>query len=527
MTVTSQAEQAPAWPDTAGELFFALQRPHPAVSLGEASRPEETRLLRQYGTALAGPSRDEVVGIIDGQAVLNPLYGQVLDRLEELGPAELRARAIRRDRLLLADGVTFGGHGLQRRAPFPIDLMPRLLPISEWSRLQRGLEQRAAALTAFLDDVYGDQRILRAGVVPRGLVETSTGYSDVGRAAATGAGARLARPRATLVGTDLLHSADGRWLALEDNLRMPCGLGYALEARRTMATVLPELTADSRRQTVSVAPALLRGALAASAMIPPGAQPAIAVLSTGPSDSAWFEHRMLASAMKVPIVLPRHLIAVGDRVAVLRPDGPRRLDVLYRQQTEQDLASAVCATGEPLLPLLLNAVARGGVWVGNAMGNGVAEDKAVGSYVPAMIRYYLGEEPLLDGVRTLLPTNPADRREIDARLPELVIKPVDGSDADGVLLGPLASPRELAEARAALAAAPRCFVAQEYVDVSTHPTLTAARVEPRRVDLRGFTVCTPTPVALPSPLTRVALGPNSPLVASSLGGGAKDTWIVH
>src|SRR4051794_25195828 len=263
MTLIGESEQVPAWPDTAGELMFALQRPG-GRGLPDGVRPDETRLLRHYGGALAGSTGDEAVGVIDGEVVLNPLYSDVIDRLEDLGPAELRARAIRRDRLLLADGVTFG-QGSQRRAAYPIDLMPRVLAAAEWTVLRRGLEQRALALSAFLDDAYSDQRIVRAGVVPRSLVEGSPGYVPAGRAVTAGTAARggPAAARMTLLGTDLLRGPDGRWLAMDDNLHLPCGLGYALEARRTLATVLPELTEGSRRQTVSVAPGLLRNALAA------------------------------------------------------------------------------------------------------------------------------------------------------------------------------------------------------------------------------------------------------------------------
>ena len=524
MTLVSDPDQVPAWPDTAGELLFALQRP---TGNADAPRLDETRLLRQYGETLGGSTGDEAVGVVDGDMVMNPLYTDVVDRLEDLGPAELRARAIRRDRLVLADGVTFGGQGSQRRAPFPIDLMPRLLAATEWGGLVRGIGQRAAALNAFLHDVYGDQRILDAGILPRSVIEGSPAWGHRGAAVTAGAAVHGTRPapRATLLGTDLLRDTDGRWLAMDDNLQMPCGLGYALEARRTLATVLPELTEGSRRQTVSVAPGLLRTALAAAALARANAEPAIAVLSSGPSDTAWFEHRMLASAMRVPIVLARDLIAVGDRIAVLRPDGPRRIDVLYRRQSEEALSHAVSATGDPLLPLLLNAVAQGRLWLGNAIGNAIAEDKAVYAYVPAMIRYYLGEEPILDGVRTLLPTIESDRREIDARLAELAVRPVDGG-ADQALLGPLASAAQLADARAALGAAPHRFVVQEIAGVSTAPTLVSHRLEPRRVDLQAFTVCGPTPTVLPCPLTRVALGPDEQRVRATFAGGAKDTWIV-
>jgi carboxylate-amine ligase len=509
---------APVWPDTAGDLPFALHRPVPGVL---PPRPDEARLLRSYLDNPRTPETDEAVGVVHGEVVTNPLYDRVLATLENLGPAELRARAIRRDRLLTADGVTFGGLAAGHpRRPFPIDLMPRILPADQWGFLRRAVQQRIAALGAFLDDVYGEQRILAAGVVPRVVVETSPGWHDAGRM--TGRGA----PRAVMAGTDLLHDRHGRWLVLEDDLRMPSGLGYALEARRTMATVLPELTPGSQRQWVSTAPHQLRRALEAAAPTPAGGEPAIAVLSTGPSDSAWFEHRMLASAMKVPIVLPRDLISVGDRIAILRPDGPRRIDVLYRRCDEDALTSARSATGDPLLPQLLHAVGAGTLRLANAVGNGIADDKAVYAFVPAMIRYYLGEEPLLDNVETRVLADPDSHREVIGHLEDYVIKPVDAPSGQGIVLGPQASAAELDELRRRIEARPEGFVAQELVDFTTHPTLMSHRLEPRRVDLRVFTVCTPEPEVLSAPLTRVAMRPGSLVVNSSRGGGAKDTWIV-
>jgi carboxylate-amine ligase len=510
-------ELAPIWPDTAGELPFALQRPLGGVV---PPRPEDAKLLRPYLDNPRAPEADEAIGVVHDELVSNPLYDRVLATLEDLGPAELRARAIRRDRLLNADGVTFGGIAAGHpRQPFPIDLMPRILPSDQWGFLRRALQQRTAALSAFLDDVYGEQRIVEAGVVPRVVVESAPGWRDAGR---IGTGT----PRATVLGTDLLHDGKGRWLVLEDNLRMPSGLGYALEARRVLATVLPELTPFSQRQWVSDSPRLLRRALEAAAPTPSGGEAAVAVLSPGPSHSAWFEHRMLASAMKAPLVLPRDLISVGDRIAILRPDGPRRIDVLYRRHDEDELAEARSATGEPLLPQLLHAVGSGNLWLANAVGNGVADDKAVYAYVPAMIRYYLGEEPLLDNVETRVLADPDSYREVLAHLEDFVVKPVAGRSGQDIVIGPHASKAELDDLRRRIEARPTGFVAQELVDFTTHPTLISHRLEPRRVDLRVFSVCTPEPEVLSAPLTRVAMQPGSMVVNSARGGGAKDTWIV-
>jgi carboxylate-amine ligase len=521
MSVVERQESVTAWPDVAGELPFSLQRYR-----GDAVPPAVgDRLLRGYGPALARglALNDEAVALNGGELVSTPLYSDVLRVLEGLGPAELRARATRRDRMLTADGVTFGGPEDRPRRPFPIDLMPRLLPAAEWGRLDRALVQRTRALTAFLADVHGASRIVRAGVVPGAVVERARGATTT---AGTGSPVAPDEPRAVVLGIDLLRDRSGRWLVLEDNLRIPAGLGYAMQARRMMATVVPELTPGSNRRAVSTAAAVLRAALAAAAPRHSGAEPAVAVLSPGPSDSSWFEHRMLASAMKVPLVMPRDLVAVGDRVAILRPDGPRRLDVLYRRQHEQALTGAVSATGEPLAPMLLRAAGAGSLRLANDVGNGVADDKAVYGYVPAMIRYYLGEEPLLDNVPTRVLADPESCREVLSDLGSWVVKRVDALPAQDVVVGPHASAGGLERLRAQILDDPSAFVAQELVDFTSHPTLIGSALEPRHVDLRVFTVSTPEPAVLPNPLTRVALTAGSMIVNSFRGSGAKDTWIV-
>lgn len=516
--VSVDAAPLPLWPDSAAHLPFSLQRyrGRPVATPLE----DRARLFPTYTGTASGAGTDEALGVVDGEVVCHPLYAQVVQRLEELGAEELRARATRRDRFLLADGVTFGGAEDMPRRPFPIDLVPRLLPAGEWRTLTRGVEQRIAALNAFLDDIHGDQRIVRAGIVPETLVLRSPGWLEAARAA-TGAAAR-----ATVVGTDLLRHRDGRWLVVEDDLRTPSGIGYAMQARRALATVLPELTPDSGRRAVSHASALLRAALEAAAPARAGAEPVVAVLSSGPRQSAWFEHRMLASAMKAPLVLARDLIAVGDRIAIMRPDGPRRIDVLYRRHNEVGLATARSATGDLLLPQLLHAVRSGCLRLVNPLGNGMADDRSVLPHVSAMIRYYLGEEPLLESVPTRVLSDAASAREVLADLTRFVVKPVDGKGAAGVVLGPDASGAELDRLRDELQRNPERYVAQELVDSTTHPTLVGSRLEPRQIDLRVFGVATPEPQVLPTPLTRVALPKGSMLVDSIGGGGAKDTWIV-
>jgi uncharacterized circularly permuted ATP-grasp superfamily protein len=235
---------------------------------------------------------------------------------------------------------------------------------------------------------------------------------------------------------------------------------------------------------------------------------------------------MLAAAMKAQLVMPRDLVSLGDRIAVLRPDGPRRLDVLYRRHGEDQLANSRSATGEQLLPQLLDAVGRGRLALVNAVGNGVADDKAVYAYVPAMIRYYLGEEPLLANVETRVLAERDAAREVLDHLEDFVVKPVNVLPGQGVVVGEYASESELDQLRAQILARPDGFVAQPLVDLTTHPTLVGSCLEPRRVDLRAFTVSVPEPTVLPTPLSRVALLKGSLIVNSAKGSGAKDTWIV-
>jgi uncharacterized circularly permuted ATP-grasp superfamily protein len=481
-----------------------------------------------------GSPGDEAVAA-DGS--MRPAYESVAQVLDVLGAVGITALvgAIAQERRMR--GVAFGSFvdGRLQERTFPLCPVPRVLSAADWAHLSLGVEQRTRALNAFLTDVYrpagrrrtdSDQHpeVVRAGVVPAWIVSASPGY----RPAAVGLGA-AGQQRITVSGLDLLQGPTG-WVVLEDNLRVPSGIGYALSNRDSGRAALPQLYADAEAAGL-VDPvesvALLRAALADAAPAGCTGVPQLGVLTDGAQNSAWFEHRLLADAMGVPIVTPDTLWATPTGGVAVQVEGERiPLDVLYRRFDEADLAAHLTPTGTPVDVLLGEAVRAGRLALANVPGNGVADDKATYRYVPEMIRFYLGEEPVLATVPTWLLADAGDLAEVRDRLHELVVKPVDGYGGRGVVFGPLCSATELAELHAEVFAAPHRFVAQEPVDFSTVPTVIDGMVLPRRADLRVFAVAGTSTQVLPAPLTRVALAEGSLLVNSSQGGGSKDTWVL-
>jgi carboxylate-amine ligase len=468
---------------------------------------------------------------------VRPAYAPVAEVLDRLGGVGVTALvgAVAQERRIR--GVVFGTFvdGRLRERPFPMCPVPRVLSAADWAHLASGVEQRTRALNAFVADVYrpagrrrtdADQHpeVVRAGVVPAWIVTASPGL----RPAAVG----LAAPgqqRITVSGLDLLQGPDG-WVVLEDNLRVPSGIGYSLTNRDSGRAALPGLYSDAEGAGL-VDPAesisLLRAALADAA--PPGCAgvPQLGLLTDGRHNSAWFEHRLLAEALDIPIVTPDVLWPTPTGGVAVQVDGERLpLDVLYRRFDEADLAGHLTPSGIPVDVLLAEAVRAGKLAVANVPGNGVADDKATYRYVPEMIRFYLGEEPVLATVPTWLLADDADLAAVRDRLHELVVKPVDGYGGQGVVFGPHCSAAELAELQAEVLASPHRFVAQEPVDFSTVPTVVDGMVVPRHADLRVFAVAGSTTRALPALLTRVALTEGSLLVNSSQGGGSKDTWVL-
>jgi uncharacterized circularly permuted ATP-grasp superfamily protein len=481
----------------------------------EATAP----LFRRYRTVSG--THDEFF-TADGEP--RPAVANVMRLLDGLGRSEFRARQKLADSTFLKSGITFSVYSDERGAEriFPFDLIPRVVTAAEWQQMELGLVQRLRALNEFLEDVYGEQRILEERVVPRELVEGSVGYREQLR------GLRPARGvRVHIAGIDLIQDAAGEFRVLEDNLRTPSGVSYVLENRMVMKKVFPRVFAQARVQPVETYPARLREALAACSP-DTGDDPITVILTPGPHNSAYFEHSFLARHMGCELVEGRDLFVDDDRVFARTTRGPRPVSVIYRR-VDDDFLDPDAFRPESLLGVrgLLRAYAKGNVTLANAPGNGVADDKSLYAFVPDMIRFYLTEEPILGQVETYVCARQADRTYVLEHLDELVVKAVDGSGGYGMLMGPQASRKELAEFRERIKSHPRGYVAQPRVEFSTCPTWTPKGVEPRRVDLRPFVVTGERSWVLPGGLTRVALVKGSYVVNSSQGGGSKDTWVLE
>ncbi len=457
-----------------------------------------------------------------GQA--RPPYRHLLTRLLELPADDLRRRQREADTAFLQQGITFTVYGDQggTERVFPFDLLPRILTAAEWDRISRGLSQRLLALNLFLRDIYGERRIFAAGIVPRELVEGAQHYRREMRGL-------YQRPdvRISVAGTDLVRLPDGSFAVLEDNLRVPSGVSYMLTNRQVTKRVFPQLFTDYDIQPIDhYARALLT---TLRSIAPPGlADPAIVVLTPGVFNSAYFEHAFLARQMGVELVEGRDLL-VHDNVVYMRTTGGlRRVDVIYRR-VDDDFVDPLAFRRDSALGVagLFNAYRAGNVALANAIGTGVADDKAVYAYVPAIIRFYLAEEPILPNVETYLLSNEADRTYVLERLDQLVVKAVGESGGYGMLIGPHSTASEREEFRRRIIANPRNYIAQPTLALSTAPSFVDGGVEPRHVDLRPYVLCTGDAcTVVPGGLTRVALRRGSLVVNSSQGGGSKDTWIL-
>ncbi|MEU4219216.1 carboxylate--amine ligase/circularly permuted type 2 ATP-grasp protein [Actinoplanes sp. NPDC026623] len=448
-----------------------------------------------------------------------PAYQGIVNVLSALGPAGLRRREDARDDEQRARGITFSVAGEAATRLFPFDLVPRIVPASDWQGLQAGLIQRVRALNAFVDDVYGERAVVQDGVMPAWVIDGSPELRP--------SGALIGRPgvRAQVAGVDLVRDGDGGWYVLEDNLRVPSGIGYAMQNRRLTDSVLPELPRPGNLSGIEETPRLLLRALTEAAGPAAGDDPAVVVLSQGPDDSAWFEHRLLAEEMGVPLVRSTDLLVDDGRVRRVRNGRTFAVDVIYLRMGEDSLVHSPGADGMPLGPSLVAALHADTIVLANALGNGIGDDKAVYAYVPRLIDYYLAEKPLLADVPTYLCGIPEQKAEVLGRLEELVCKPVDGYGGDRIVIGPHATPRDLAAVRRQINTAPHRWVAQEVVALSTHPVFDGHQLAPRHVDLRAFVFTGSTSVVAPAALTRVA-PVDSMIVNSSRGGGSKDTWLL-
>ena len=464
--------------------------------------PELRRYRSRAGDEAIGPSRRP-----------RPVYEELVEVFRDLDADRIDERAQARDAWLAEHEVTFGIEGTKQL--FSVDLMPRIVSPHEWDELTRGLVQRARAIELFLRDVYGEQRILRDGLLKPDLVVDSPGWREEA----------LRLPpetvRAPVMGFDLVRNEFGGWRVLEDNLRNPSGAGYALAVRELLDHVMPDLPRPPGLLDPTAAMPLLR-----SAVLGDHTDGTAALLSSGPDSSAWFEHQLLAERAGLLLVEADDLVV--DDGEVRHAATGQRVDALYLR-LDVELVDLVDGAGRPLGAEVLAVAEAGDVRLANPPGNGVADDKAMYCYVPELIGYYLEEHPTLESVPTYRTREDSEYRLVLDRVGELVTKPVDGHGGAGVLIGPDASAAEVSERRAEIAANPTGWVAQEVVALSSHPTLVGSLLQPRHVDLRVFAYIAgtgPDDVRLAGlGLTRMA--PEGSLVVnSSRGGGAKDTWIV-
>lgn len=466
------------------------------------------------------PRPDGVYDEMFGAEGIRETYRGVEAAMAGLGAEEMRARAAFLRTVYVDQGVTFDFSGEER--PFPLDIVPRIVDAAGWSHIEAGVTQRIRALDMFLDDVYTIGQVFTDGVMPRRVVTSSPNFHRVAANFRPPNGVRV-----HVSGVDLIRDAEGTFRVLEDNVRIPSGVSYVMTNRRAITSALPEAFAEYRVRPVRVYAEKLLATLRAAA--PSGIpDPTIVVLTPGVHNSAYFEHSLLARMMGVELVEGHDLVCQNGQVRMRTTKGLQRVHVIYRR-VDDDFLDPAAFRQDSLLGVagLLSVARAGNVTIANAIGNGVADDKLVYTYVPDLIRYYLGQEPILRSVDTWRLEDPAHREQVIDRLDELVVKPVDGSGGKGIVIGPLAGRAEIDAVRRKVLHDPRGWIAQPVVQLSTVPTMIEGSMRPRHVDLRPFAVNNGSNIyVLPGGLTRVALPEGELIVNSSQGGGSKDTWVL-
>ena len=459
-------------------------------------------------------------------------YKRYAQWLSKQPPDVMQARRAEAEMIFRRVGITFavygakdeGGAGNERLIPF--DLIPRIIPANEWSSMEKGLVQRVTALNRFLHDIYRDQEILKAGIIPRDQIENNAQF------------------RPEMVGVDVPHQiysnisgidivrapndkGEGEYYVLEDNLRVPSGVSYMLEDRKMMMRLFPDLFSAHRVAPIAHYPDLLLETLRASSPHTT-AEPTVVVLTPGMYNSAYFEHAFLAQQMGVELVEGQDLMVKDNFVYMRTTRGPRRVDVIYRRVDDDFLDPQVFRPTSTLgCAGLMSAYKAGNVTICNAVGTGVADDKSIYPYVPKMIEFYLGEKPILNNVPTYMCRNKDELSYVLANLKDLVVKEVHGAGGYGMLVGPAATKAEIEDFRKAVEANPSGYIAQPTLSLSSCPTFVESGIAPRHIDLRPYVLSGKTVQMVPGGLTRVALKDGSLVVNSSQGGGTKDTWILE
>ena len=451
-------------------------------------------------------------------------YARLQDWMQKMTAERRVIKQAEAEELFRRIGITFAvyGEGGDPDRLIPFDMFPRVFTGTEWARLEKGIKQRTRALNAFLVDVYGRGEIVRAGRIPAKLVYQNAAYE--------GAVSGFVPPKGVyshIVGVDIVRTGPTDFYVLEDNCRTPSGVSYMLESREMMMRMFPDLFRGNRIEPIDNYPEKLRRTLASVAPVKCDHEPVVVILTPGHFNSAYYEHSFLADLMGVELVEGQDLFVEGPFVYMRTTEGPKRVDVIYRR-LDDDFLDPLCFRPESMLgiPGLMDVYRSGGVSICSAPGAGVADDKAVYTYVPEMVRFYLGEEPILKNVPTWKCAEKDDFAYVCSNLADLVVKEVHGSGGYGMLVGPKASKAEIETFRAVMMANPGNYIAQPTLALSTTPTFVEEGIAPRHVDLRPYCLVGERIELVPGGLTRVALREGSLVVNSSQGGGVKDTWVL-
>ncbi|MFC0219560.1 circularly permuted type 2 ATP-grasp protein [Pseudochelatococcus lubricantis] len=469
---------------------------------------------------------DEMYGLPGDDLHTRAPYDELRRWLAATPPEQFAIRRSQAELFFRRIGITFSVYGEAEAGEriIPFDIIPRVLTGDEWAVLDRGLRQRVTALNAFLADVYGAGECIRAGIVPAELIYSNPAYLPkmAGRTVPHNLYVHIA-------GIDIVRVGEDAFYVLEDNARTPSGVSYMLENREAMMRLFPELFSCHRIAPVEVYPEALLATLQSVAPAGAPACPTIALLTPGPYNSAFYEHSFLADKLGVELVEGRDLIVRDDTVYMRTTEGPRRVDVIYRR-IDDDFLDPLAFRPDSVLgvPGLMDAYLAGNVTLTNAVGTGIADDKAIYSYMPEIVRFFTGEGALLKNVPTWRCREPEALAYVLDNLSELVVKEVNGSGGYGMLVGPCATQGEIDQFRKKLRRSPEGFIAQPTLALSTCPTFVASGVAPRHVDLRPFVLSGTDGIrVVPGGLTRVALKEGSLVVNSSQGGGTKDTWVLE
>ena len=452
-------------------------------------------------------------------------YTKLFEVLQNLPVEALHQKDKLASELFMNQGITFTVYsdnaGIERI--FPFDIIPRIITSAEWNHVEKGIKQRLKALNMFLKDVYNEQQIIKDGIVPEELITSCEHFTrEV-------IGIKVMHDiYVHISGIDLIRGDDGTFYILEDNLRTPSGVSYMLENREVTKRLFPDLLYSSKAKMVSNYPLLLHGILLQLAP-PQLSNPNVVLLTPGVYNSAYYEHTFLARSMGIDLVEGRDLVVDNFKVYAKTTNGLKQVHVIYRRVDDEFLDPDVFRKDSLLgVPGLIGAYAKGNVAIVNALGNGVADDKAVYNYVPAMIKYYLNEDPILPNVPTYELSDPEQRKHVFANIHKMVIKRTNQSGGYGMLMGNSAGDKEIADFIVAVEKDPRSFIAQPIIKLSTVPCFIDGKFSPRHVDLRPYALCGPDGVKIvPGGLTRVALREGSLVVNSSQGGGSKDTWVIE